>query len=522
MNPASEIVIGLADFTLLRPWWLLALLPCWALPWLLARNPRAQFGNWTGVVDADLLPHLVDPAQTGHRGTARMLIAVGLTLAIIALAGPALKGRTDVALRSDAMRVLVADLSPALEDARDGASLVEALQVELLDLLARMPEGQTALVAYAEEPYLLAPPTTDTATLRMLVTELAPDVLPIAGDRPERALRMAANLLARSGAATRDVLWLRAGGAASAPALQAVAELQAAGVRVSLLQLGAENDAQGALHDAILASGGLDLARRTDDHDVSALLAHLDTASILRQEQIPTTSTPRELGPWLLVLLLPFATLAFRRGIFTLLAAVLLMPPPAANAGDFGDWWQRPDQRAMAALRNGAAETAATRFTDARWKAVAHYRAGAYADAAALLEPFDDADSLYNRGNALARLQRLDEALQAYDTALQRRPDDPDILHNRDLVRELMKRPPPPKSGQGARDTPPPPRRNAPSSASSPPPAPVASRDTHEQEAERLAEQWLRRVPDEPAGLLRRKLELENRRRQSGEAPRPW
>lgn len=522
MNPASEITISLADFTLLRPWWLLALLPCWALAWTVARTPRAAFGNWTGVVDADLLPHLVDPAHTGRRGAVRILIAVGLTLTIIALAGPALEGRTDVALRSDAMRVLVADLSPALEDAHDGASLVEALQVELLDLLARMPEGQTALIAYADEPYLLAPPTTDSATLRMLVTELAPDALPVAGDRPERALRMAANLLARNGAATRDVLWLSTGGAASAPSLQTVAELQAEAVRVSLLRLGAENDARGALHDAILASGGLDLARRTDDHDVSALLAHLDRASTLRQERIPTRSTPRELGPWLLALLLPLAALAFRRGVFTLLAALLLTPPPAANAGDFADWWQIPDQRAMETLRSGAAETAATRFTDARWKAVAHYRAGAYTNAAALLEPFDDADSLYNRGNALARLQRLDEALQAYDAALRRRPDDADILHNRDLVRELMKRPPPPQSGQGEPGTPPPAPRNAPSAASPPPPAPVARRDMHEQEAESLAEQWLRRVPDEPAGLLRRKLELEHRRRQSGEAPRPW
>ncbi|NMG44649.1 hypothetical protein GPA22_13050, partial [Aromatoleum toluvorans] len=59
--------------------------------------------------------------------------------------------------------------------------------------------------------------------------------------------------------------------------------------------------------------------------------------------------------------------------------------------------------------------------------------------------------------------------------------------------------------------------RNAP-----PPPAAIARRDTQDKEAERLAAQWLRRVPDEPAGLLRRKLELEHRRRESGEVERPW
>ncbi|NMG44971.1 VWA domain-containing protein, partial [Aromatoleum toluvorans] len=447
MNPADNLAIGFAGFTLLRPWWLLALLPAWALLGRLSRTPPSPFGNWTGVVDAALLPHLVEPARPTRTGTVRALIAAGLTLAILALSGPALQGRTHVALRSDAMRVLVADLSPASEHA-PGGSLVEALQIKLLDLLARMPDGQTALIAYAGEPYLVAPPTTDTATLRLLVAELTPDVLPVAGNRPERALQMAAKLLAHNDTTTRDVLWLSATDDATAPTLQAVADLHAARVRVSRLRLadsGSDNPTA-ALHDAVLASGGLDLARRTDDRDVSTLLAHLEAAMPLRQEQVPTTATPRDLGPWLLALLLPFAALAFRRGVVAMFVAVLLLPPPAAQAGDFADWWQRPDQRAMQALQDGAAEAAAARFADARWKAVAYYRAGKYADAAALLEPFGDADTLYNRGNALARLQRLDDALQAYEAALQRRPDDPDILHNRELVRELMQRPPPPET----------------------------------------------------------------------------
>lgn len=519
MTSTSDMAIGLADFTILRPWWLLALLPCWALAWRLARKPRGRFGNWTNVVDAELLPHVVVAAHAGRGGALRMLPVLGLTLAIIALAGPALQGRSGIALRSDAMRVLVADLSPALSDARNGPPLVEALQIKLLDLLTRMPEGQTALIAYADEPYLVAPPTTDTATLRMLVAELAPDILPAAGDRPERALQMAAQLLAKSGAKTRDVLWLHAGGETAAPAVQTVAALRAEGMRVSLLRLSADAPARPPLHDAIVASGGLDVARRADDGDVSALVTHFEHDSALRAGQTATRSTPREFGPWLLAILLPFAALAFRRGLFALLAAVMLLPPPTAHAREFADWWLRPDQRAIQVLNRGAAETAASQFTDARWKAIAHYRAGNHAEAAALLEPFDDADSLYNRGNALARLQRLEEALQAYHAALQRRPDDPDILHNRDLVRELMKRPPPPPSGQG---TPPAPRGNGSSSTSAPPPAQIARRDTHEQEAERLAQQWLRSVPDEPAGLLRRKLELEHRRRQSGELARPW
>ncbi|MCZ7598083.1 MAG: tetratricopeptide repeat protein [Gammaproteobacteria bacterium] len=63
----------------------------------------------------------------------------------------------------------------------------------------------------------------------------------------------------------------------------------------------------------------------------------------------------------------------------------------------------------------------------------------------------DGADGPYNLGNALARAGRLHEALEAYDAALERHPEDADARHNRDLVADLLER----QNAAGAGPSPP-------------------------------------------------------------------
>ena len=50
--------------------------------------------------------------------------------------------------------------------------------------------------------------------------------------------------------------------------------------------------------------------------------------------------------------------------------------------------------------------------------------------------------------------------------------------------------------------------------------AQAAQADPEEQEREQAMEQWLRRVPDDPSGLLREKFRYESRQRQEQGARR--
>jgi Ca-activated chloride channel homolog len=136
-------------------------------------------------------------------------------------------------------------------------------------------------------------------------------------------------------------------------------------------------------------------------------------------------------------LLLPLAALAFRRGwLMLVLLAVLPFPHPA-QASVWDDLWLTKDQQARRQLEDGAAADAAKLFRDPDWRAVAQYRAEDFAASEKAFAASKDSRSLYNLGNALARQGKLDAAIDAYDKTLEIDPDDADASYNRDLLKKL-------------------------------------------------------------------------------------
>jgi Ca-activated chloride channel homolog len=111
----------------------------------------------------------------------------------------------------------------------------------------------------------------------------------------------------------------------------------------------------------------------------------------------------------------------------------------AAQADTWNDLWATREQQAQQLLESKKAAEAAPLFSDPRRRAYAELQAGQYAKAAEHLAPFKDADSQYNRGNALAHAGKLQDALAAYDAALAQSPDNRDVKRNRDLVAQALK-----------------------------------------------------------------------------------
>jgi Ca-activated chloride channel family protein len=157
----------------------------------------------------------------------------------------------------------------------------------------------------------------------------------------------------------------------------------------------------------------------------------------------------RDRGGWLALALLPLLALSFRRGWIAVWFLILLLPTPRAHAFDWASLWQRPDQRGYEALQQEQNERAAKLFEDPQWRSAAQYRAGKFADSASSLTGVDSAEGNYNRGNALAKAGQLEGAIGAYDRALELDPELPDAAYNRDLVKDYLdKHPPPPKQDQ--------------------------------------------------------------------------
>ncbi|MCA0395264.1 MAG: VWA domain-containing protein [Proteobacteria bacterium] len=445
------MIDALASLHVLRPQWLwaLAALPLLAWWW---HAQRRRGDAWRANVDPHLLPHLVDAGATRQGLAGLALRLLGWTLAVLALAGPSWR-QGDAPLQHDGRPLVVAlDLSSAvLANDLPPSRLLQA-RAKLAQLLRERTGGDVALVAFSDDAYTVAPLTDDGANVALFLDALSPGVMPVDGHRPDRAIDAAAKLLAQAGYAQGDILLLTDG--ADAAAMAAAARAAGAGWRVSALGLGsaagaayrsgdgsiahAQLDA-GALRRMAAAGGGAYRDLTPTDADLVGLdllsPGRLDTAA---QARSATTRLWRDEGYWLLLPLLLVGVFAFRRGAaFAVLAACLMLPLPPAMAADgtSGTLWRRADQVEHARLRAGAEA----------------YRQKQYDQAGDDWRGLSGADAAYNRGNALAKAGRYDEALQAYDEALRLQPGMADAVANRATV-EAAKRQPPKGGGQGRQD----------------------------------------------------------------------
>lgn len=462
--------MNLSEFHLLRPAWLLALIPLAFALWRLSRDSGGA-AAWRGLVDAHLLPHLLAGGEGRRHRLPLLLLGVAGVLATLALAGPVWQRLPAPAFQAQAERVIVLDLSRDMNATDLAPSRLAHARYEVLDLLHRFREGQTALIAYSAEPYVVSPLTGDARTIAAQVPELSSDLLPVEGAKQTGlALEEAGKLLTQAGSVHGQVILVTDGLDNPAAALEAARALKQQGYRLSVLGVGtasgapvpAENGgfvhtANGAVSIAKLDSatlrslastgGGRYVTASMDDSDVEALVADAPVQRSQTGDGSIVADQWREEGPWLLLVLLPLAALAFRRGwISPLLLVVFLLPAPRADAFGWKDLWQRPDQQAAALLQQGDAKNAAQRFQRPDWRAAASYEAGDYQDALDTLKQHDADGNWYNRGNTLARLGDYQQAVKAYEKAITHDPDDADAKHNLDLIKRLLEAQKPPQS----------------------------------------------------------------------------
>lgn len=72
------------------------------------------------------------------------------------------------------------------------------------------------------------------------------------------------------------------------------------------------------------------------------------------------------------------------------------------------------------------------------WRGVAEYRAGNYQEAINAFAIIDSPESWYNQGNALMHLKKFDDAVSAYEKALQANPKSEDIQANLATAKRLL------------------------------------------------------------------------------------
>ena len=410
-----------------------------------------------------------------------ILLGIGGLIAVLALANPTWERQPSPVFKAQRAVVVALDLSQSMLTPDLLPSRLERARYKIVDLLQHNADGQTALVAYAGDAFVVAPLSDDSATLESLLAALEPSLMPVPGSRPDLALAAAGRLLSQAGVAHGEVL-LVADAGGDQRALAAASELLDNGHSVAVLAVGSEQGAPlpgirgGVQHDAAgqpvvagleadslrelaRAGGGRYAVISADGRDLRYLLpSRLDLDAEIEESAL-TTERWNPIGPWLALLLLPLAALAFRRGWLVAIAAVVMVgggvgiPQPAMAFG-WDDLWQRADQQSAQALAAGDAQQAAELADEPQRRGAAQFAAGDFAAADQSFSSAEGVDADYNQGNALAKLGRYEDAIAAYDQALSSSPAMEDALWNKQQVEQLLKQQQEQQQSQGGEGDP--------------------------------------------------------------------
>lgn len=455
-------MIDMTLFHFLRPEWLIAIIPLIVLLVLVGRLHKQQSG-WQSVLAGHLYHHLMTSKDGGRKRPPLLLVSIGWLLAVLALAGPTWEQLPQPVYQLNTGKVVVLDMSMSMRSTDIKPDRLTRAKFKAIDLINEISEGETGLVAYAGDAFTISPLSSDGQNLTTLVPSLTPEIMPIAGSEPYLGLASAIDLLKNAGFQQGEIFLITDG--IEQDQLVEISELiNDSPYRLSILGVGTDDgapiqlangelfkDSRGAiviprLQENLLKSlagsgGGRYAPLQADDSDIDYLVdqALLDRDTQDQKEsEDPTGDEWKEAGPYLALLLLPLAAYAFRRGLIAVLMLAFLLPAmtPPAHANWWDDLWKTADQQGMQSFTQGEFDNAAEQFNDPMWRGSAAYKAGDYESALEAFEKVDNPQGHYNRGNSLAQLGKLDEAIAAYDEVLNRNPEHEDAKANKALLEQ--------------------------------------------------------------------------------------
>ncbi len=489
----------LTHFHFVRPYWLLAIFALFLVLWLLKKY-RFHQSPWQQFLPPHLSGVLVEGSTSKTAATAQTLperffllkpFLIGL-LSIIALAGPAWQKLPQPVYQTERGSVLVMDMSYSMYATDLKPNRLTRARFKAIDLLDKINDGDIGLIAYAGDAFIISPLTQDSKNIELLLPSLTPEIMPVLGANPYAALILAHEMLSNAGHLTGDIYWFT-----DDVDNEEISDIydwsNKHGHTLNILGIGSSDgapiklpsgellkDDRGAIVVPKLPIQKLkSLASRgsgnyqsisNGDHDINNLILPFDAMNNSKSKQQASQQTGdqwQEQGAWLLLAVLALSLSYFRRGgiilalpltylpLLFLLSTPLISPTSyanenAENAADpsflqetWQNLWQTKDQQAQQLYNQEDYQGAAQQFDNSQWQGSAHYKAGNYQkalDAFTQGEQANSADSLYNQGNALAKMQKYDQAIQSYEQALKKNPDLQDAKDNIEKLKKQKKK----------------------------------------------------------------------------------
>lgn len=301
------------EFHLLRPYWLLAILPILYLCWRLSQQSISD--NWHKICDRHLLPHLL--VEPKHRmNLPILLLAIGSLISIIALAGPSWTEQAQPVYRSSQGTVIVLNLTPSMLDKIGTSTKIDRARFKMLDYLSSQKNNLTGLVVYSDEAHVISPLTEDNHTIANFVPSLDPGIMPTFNDDTRTGLLAAGKLLQQGGVNQGNILLITDKVSNDGTAKSVAKSLYQQGYRLNILEISEDAGINKALKKLAVAGGGVAIPLSPNNQDVDKMIAQTKEKfwSFATKKTDEKGLFWHDDGRWLVFLLIPLAVLCFRRG----------------------------------------------------------------------------------------------------------------------------------------------------------------------------------------------------------------
>ncbi|MFA0106529.1 VWA domain-containing protein, partial [Vibrio splendidus] len=444
----------MSNFTFIYPYWFLALAVLPAIWWLSKRQSKQ--GLLASHIARYLAPESSKPSK--NRGT---YFGVWWLVGVIALAGPSFEKNEQPSFEKTQARVVIMDMSMSMYATDIKPNRLTQARYKALDLLSLWKEGLTGMVAYAGDAYTISPLTSDINTIKNLVPNLSPDIMPFQGGDAASAVKLAIEMMTRAHIYQGDLVLI--GDDIDAQEKKEIDSLlSGSNWTLSVLAVGTESGApislpsgamlQTDLGQTVVAKTNLDnmrdLTRRSggtftevqfNNSDVEHIASYLDRVATTSEVTKTNNSLNTRVnnGFWLLPFLLLPALGLFRKGVIWCGLAVLVSfsQPNTALASP----WKTDDQVGYQLYQDEDFQQAAEQFEQQEWKGIAQYKAGDFEAAEQTLQGLSGEDARYNLANAQAKQGKYDQAIKEYQRILESNPEHAYAKKNLEIVEQAQK-----------------------------------------------------------------------------------
>lgn len=409
--------------------------------------------GWASICNQDILDFFYSTKLNKPSKSKKVIFPFLYILIVLSLCGPTYLKKEVELFQNNNSWILALSLSDSMNNNDITPTRLERAKYKIKDFLNYIHDEQLGFIVYTNQAFEIIPLTTDKRTVDHLLPSIEPLIMPSRGNDVNSALVKAQDLIKNLNLKSSNIL-LFTDSSANSDSLLTAQKLMADNITINIVNLNPTNNNNTSLRELSTLSKGVYQDLTNNDVDIRSIMNNANQRYnvIYEQEkQIKHTILWQDLGPWLLLLIMPlvvyylFSTrtnMSCNLVISLAFISLLLSPFDSLIASTsennmINSILYNKQQRAADQLLNNQ-DVAPDIFTHKKWQALAEYKIKNYAATERLLQSEKDEISRYNYANSLAKQGKLQQAIQTYNEILKNNPEHTDAQFNKELLEKFL------------------------------------------------------------------------------------